>query len=426
MSIFSRSKAMARAKATTKNVPDTCQAVTRGYFNAPAAGDVDKDGDADAWDGWLSEPVRYRHPGDRNPPPGVPLSFRSIDRRRHGHRAISTDGVHYNVRSTDFSSLTRRYKKGVVGNGTIAQVEKAMNVEYLGWSETIDGKLIPNDLSTSAPAVPTESTPVEFPETRWDKVALVNHACGHLLPTKELKRYAKYLSRRNRLVEITTKKVRPDTLMAIELGPTRTFSYFYKKYLAAGYSLVPGGKTGRHLFVDNTVTDIRKSGVIEPTRYKGNDVPAPYYIGLIDGTEGMRVGFHLDFAAPTSVKVQQARDVVNEAMHIAAIYGLGPNRIVFAGDQAETTEAVRNAFKALGYFDAFDTAKVKINRKYKSYNAFKAQREGQRDDAIFVWRGDGKGTGDKAPRPVAVINQRLDNVATDHNVIAAVIDRIAR
>lgn len=133
--VFNREQAAQRAEATTRNIPGMCQQVTRGWFDAPSAGDRDHDGDADAYDGWLSEPANARHPGDRNPPRGVPVSFKN----RHGHRAVSLGGGR--IRSTDMTAYG--YAPGVVGTTTLAQIEESMDVEYLGWSETIDGLPIP-------------------------------------------------------------------------------------------------------------------------------------------------------------------------------------------------------------------------------------------------------------------------------------------
>lgn len=133
--VRNREEAAQAAEATKTNTPGMCQAVTRGYYLAPSAGDKDHDGDADAYDGWLSEPGMARHPGDRNPPRGVPVSFKN----RHGHRAISLGGG--KIRSTDMNGNT--YSPGHVGTTTISAIEHAMNVEYLGWSDTIDGILIP-------------------------------------------------------------------------------------------------------------------------------------------------------------------------------------------------------------------------------------------------------------------------------------------
>jgi hypothetical protein len=141
MTIRTREQAVEVAMAQDRNTPGTCQLSTRGWFNAPSAGDQDKDGDYDAVDGWVSEPTAARHPGDRNPPPGVPLSF-SGGSKGYGHRCISraTGG---NARSTDMSN--GRYAKGITGNATIPEIERSMGVHYLGWSETIDGQPIPKD-----------------------------------------------------------------------------------------------------------------------------------------------------------------------------------------------------------------------------------------------------------------------------------------
>jgi hypothetical protein len=145
MSINTQKQMIAAALRQTHNVPGTCQLTVRGWFNAPSAGDVDHDGDADAIDGWLSEPSKARHPGDRNPPPGVPLAFKNRNRNGYGHRAATLVN---GIRSTDM--LDNHYAPGhtstVVGktrSEQIAVLENSMGLEYLGWTETIDGHPIP-------------------------------------------------------------------------------------------------------------------------------------------------------------------------------------------------------------------------------------------------------------------------------------------
>jgi len=141
MTLRNREEAARAAENTHTNRVGMCQQVTRGYYMGASAGDRDHDGDADAIDGWLSEPSRLRHPGDRNPPRGVPVSFKNARSNGHGHRAISLgNGV---IRSTDFNGSTKRFQPGVLGNGTIAEIERAMGLEYLGWTPTITGQEIP-------------------------------------------------------------------------------------------------------------------------------------------------------------------------------------------------------------------------------------------------------------------------------------------
>lgn len=154
MAIRNRDEAVATSMKQTRNEPGTCQMTTRGWFNAPSAGDRDGDGDADANDGWLSEPKSARHPGDRKPPKGVPLYFRNRSRPGFGHRCISRDDKG-NARSTDM--LNGRYERGITGNATIAQIESAMALEYIGWSDTITGQKIP--LPPAKPSKPTPSKP---------------------------------------------------------------------------------------------------------------------------------------------------------------------------------------------------------------------------------------------------------------------------
>lgn len=150
MTINTSKQAIAKALGQTHNTPGTCQLAVRTWFNAPSAGDQDHDGDADAIDGWKSEPIAARHV-NRNPPAGKPLAFRNATHNGFGHRALSLEGG--KVRSTDFDTVTQRWRAGVVGTAnSITAVERAMGLVYLGWSETIDGQKIP-----------TETVPVPVP-----------------------------------------------------------------------------------------------------------------------------------------------------------------------------------------------------------------------------------------------------------------------
>jgi hypothetical protein len=144
--VRSATDAVEAALNQTSNKVGTCQMATRLWFAAPSVGDVDGDGDADAVDGWLSEPASARHPGDRNPPVGAPVAF-SGGGKKYGHRAITrARGGH--IRSTDMQD--GRYVAGVTGNATIDQIERSMGVKYLGWTETISRQPIPG-LAVSKP-----------------------------------------------------------------------------------------------------------------------------------------------------------------------------------------------------------------------------------------------------------------------------------
>lgn len=131
--VYNREEAAKRAEASKTNVPGTCQLWTRTMFGAPSAGDQDGDHDADAVDGWKSEPVSKRHTG-RNPPRGTPVAW-SGGSNGNGHRAISLGNG--KIRSTDAGG------SGKVATVDLGWVEKNWGLRYLGWSETISGQQIP-------------------------------------------------------------------------------------------------------------------------------------------------------------------------------------------------------------------------------------------------------------------------------------------
>lgn len=139
--VFDRETTARRAEQSTRFGVGWCQLWVRTMAGGESAGDFDRDGDADAVDGWKREPDRAKH-FDRRPPRGVPVAF-SGGSRGFGHRAISLgDGK---IRSTDMTGS--RYTPGIVGTTTIDDIESAMGVRYVGWSETISGKEIPVPVS---------------------------------------------------------------------------------------------------------------------------------------------------------------------------------------------------------------------------------------------------------------------------------------
>lgn len=146
MTIQTREEAVRRALDRETNPVGMCQLVTRGYYDAPSVGDADNDGDSDAADGYYAEPGWAKHT-DRDFPSGVPLYLSKAAGKGNGHRAIGLESGQ--VRSSDFDGATKKYKAGVMGTGTLAQVEKAMGVNYVGWTETISGFKIPSE--TPAP-----------------------------------------------------------------------------------------------------------------------------------------------------------------------------------------------------------------------------------------------------------------------------------
>jgi hypothetical protein len=181
MAINNREVAARNAEKSTRNVPDGCQLWTRTQFNAPSAGDQDHDGDADAVDGWKSEPVSARH-HDRNAPRGVPVAWAGGS-RGHGHRAISLGGG--KIRTTDGAG------RGVVATHDIDWPEREWGLTYLGWSETIDGFRIPVPPKTRGPLVDSAigklvKAQANTKSPRRRKV--LTHSINAL---RKLKRYAK-------------------------------------------------------------------------------------------------------------------------------------------------------------------------------------------------------------------------------------------
>jgi hypothetical protein len=160
MTINTSAEAIHKACNQFTNRVGACQLYVHDWFNAPSVGDVDHDGDADAVDGWESEPKAYRITGTRDPKvEGVPLAFGGGS-HGFGHRALLMKPGH--IRSTDmFGNQWAPGKTSTVTavttSAAIAIIEQQMGVHYLGASKTISGILIPNFAQTT-PKPPARQT----------------------------------------------------------------------------------------------------------------------------------------------------------------------------------------------------------------------------------------------------------------------------
>lgn len=184
---YSRDEAVKRALAQHTNVPDTCQLVTRTWVGAPSAGDYDGDGSADAEDGWRSEPETRKHPGDRKPPAGTPVSYLGGS-NDNGHRALSLGPVgpdgRYMIRSTDAAG------RGRVGTVPLDWPEREWGLTYVGWSETCDGSLIPGGNPRPEPLTPEQRAEV------IKRAANAARRAGHPGWAARLRAWAKRIGRR--------------------------------------------------------------------------------------------------------------------------------------------------------------------------------------------------------------------------------------
>jgi hypothetical protein len=82
----------------------------------------------EAWNG-----ARHKHPGDRNPPLAAPLYFRG---GKYGHAVIAV-APRQVMRSTDCRT------RGQVSDEQISWIEQHWGYEYLGWTEDLNGVLLP-------------------------------------------------------------------------------------------------------------------------------------------------------------------------------------------------------------------------------------------------------------------------------------------
>lgn len=108
-----------------------CMMRTRALFGAPAIGDYDGDGSADAEDGWKF--AKFKHPfdGDYNAVPrGVPFWWGGGS-HDNGHVVVTLGSGR--CMSTDIE------RDGYYDNVPLALIAQRWGLRPLGWTEDIDG-----------------------------------------------------------------------------------------------------------------------------------------------------------------------------------------------------------------------------------------------------------------------------------------------
>ena len=163
-------QAIARAQYQSAHGPQygkgQCMQRTRELFGAPAIGDYDGDGDADAEDGWKF--AKFKHPFDGNysaVPRGVPFWW-SGGSNDNGHVAPTEGGGR--CMSTDI------VRTGYYDDVPLALIAQKWGLRPLGWTEDIDGVRV-----WTPPALPPASkeTPManRWTRTRARLLAALNH-----------------------------------------------------------------------------------------------------------------------------------------------------------------------------------------------------------------------------------------------------------
>lgn len=118
------------SQAPSRDWTGWCAVFTRKAFGAPAIGDHDGDGSADAEDVWKAAKHKHKTSNPAEIPRGVPI-FWSGGRGDHGHAAVSAgNGVMW---STDIK------RPGHVDLVQIDEVRRKWGLTLLGWTEDING-----------------------------------------------------------------------------------------------------------------------------------------------------------------------------------------------------------------------------------------------------------------------------------------------
>jgi hypothetical protein len=115
-----------------------CWDINPGYPSALAA--------------WQAQKPEWRHPGDRNVPPGALVYFSG---GQYGHATFSAGGNH--IYSTD---ILRRGKVDLV---TIETIERKWGLKYLGWTDHQGAKIVLPVGKKPAPVAKTAASSYPLP-----------------------------------------------------------------------------------------------------------------------------------------------------------------------------------------------------------------------------------------------------------------------
>lgn len=136
MVVSSADEAMANARKTTTNDPGMCLWYTQEWCETPHVY-------PDATAQW--EAATKKHPGDRNPPAGAPVSWTGGS-KGHGHSALSVGGGR--VRTIDQQS------SGKTTEVPLGEIEDDWGLTYKGWHEDLGGVDLPYLVGDTAPSNP--------------------------------------------------------------------------------------------------------------------------------------------------------------------------------------------------------------------------------------------------------------------------------
>lgn len=130
-----------------------CLIFARTMAGVAAAGDYDGDGDADAYDGW--ERAKHRHPTtDLQAAPRGSFSWWKGGSKGHGHVVVNVG--HGQCWTTDL------HRPGKVDLAQLSEIHAKWGLQYLGWTEDINGVRIYTPPATPAPTKGTTVALTDF------------------------------------------------------------------------------------------------------------------------------------------------------------------------------------------------------------------------------------------------------------------------
>lgn len=172
------------------------------------------------------------------------------------------------------------------------------------------------------------------------------------------------------------------------------------------YRRISGGD-GRYIFAHNTVKKIAGGVFNLHPYYNGDDKQAAWAVLEYGGSQFLVTSYHLENEGSSdSTRIAQMESCISQAAKVAEQHKIPSSRIFHAGDTNFKTSGAIATIERKGWVDAYNSAKIQVDKAVRSLNSWKKPPKGFRIDRLWV----------KSTRPIVKADQRVSLFTTaDHN-----------
>lgn len=200
------------------------------------------------------------------------------------------------------------------------------------------------------------------------------------LATRRARQYARLL------------RVRPEVFLAVEVGTPEQATSFSKMLARRplGLKRATNGGAWRYIWYNPKIVTRLGSGLwTPPTKYKNDDKPVAWMIGIARKQKGLYIAGHLDNDSPRSIKMNQARDIVRFAKAKQKSHKIATKNVYIGCDTNDPTGGVAKIFEEY-LNEARKNARVKSGASWASNNRWLSRKGKAKKGFSIDWLGSGR------------------------------------